>query len=80
MRTTPTIQVVETKLNWRKVASVSRGGKPFFYFALDDSVSYSVCWNRFEKRYSLTINHEHVSFHDSFNDGMKTAQDIANDK
>jgi hypothetical protein len=56
---------------WKKVPSVTYGGKPFFYFRMIGDTSHSVVWDRFEHKWSYSFNHEHVSFHETAKEGMK---------
>lgn len=45
---------MEYKLNWKKVASVTTGGKPFFWICLIDGIKqYTVVWDRIDQKWSV---------------------------
>jgi hypothetical protein len=41
-------------MNWRKIPSVTTGGKPYFYHAVDPNGGWlgTVCWNRSFRAYA----------------------------
>jgi len=41
------------KINWEKCASVTHGGKNYFYFAKINGVSYWVLWDRAKEKWTF---------------------------
>ena len=46
---------MKNKLTWKKVGSVTTGGKPFFWICLiDNCKEYSVVWDRIDQKWCVT--------------------------
>lgn len=52
--TTPSAAKADNTLNWRKVASVTYGGKPHFWFAYSYYGGMSVAWDRLKEQWAAT--------------------------
>jgi hypothetical protein len=48
--------MLATIRNWKQCASVSAGGKPYFYVSFDDKGKLTVVWNRIDQRWMITRN------------------------
>lgn len=56
--------------DWNKVASVSTGGKPFFYTRYDTTsypytVRQSIVWDRHVRAYACTVNDSTKAYRDT---------------
>lgn len=44
------------KENWQKIASVTNGGKPYFYVRFDNRGKLTIVWDRTEYSYCIVRN------------------------
>jgi hypothetical protein len=56
---------------WQKCASVTPGGKQFFYFGKVGEHVYHVVWDRIDLRYHAQIDHVTVGKFDTAHDAEK---------
>lgn len=59
---------------WKRVPSVTYGGKAYFYVALCQNHKYTVVWNRLEESWVLTQDDKYVTNVSSSNEGIKLAE------
>lgn len=62
------------KITWRKIPSVTTGGKPYFYRG--DAIGSSVVWNRGTKKYHATLWGKEVGRFDAVKDAQKAIQNV----
>ena len=59
-------------IQWRKIPSVTPGGKPYFYHG--NAVGSSIVWNRVDKKYHATIFGVQIGLFDSISQAKKNVQ------
>ena len=62
-------------MKWQKVASVTPGGKPYF-FVSEDKQGNKLCvvWNRFQERWAFQFKDVHICYFDTIRQAKYFAQ------